>query len=134
MRTPDRAEAHGINSIHDYLILRGVHSEDVALVLRCCTLRIDRRAIYYAIDGYEYTIDHMLDGSGRMGYDMLDVNQALGLSKSRLLAFALAAGDDPICLNIAERKVIMWLLEEGECIVLSSTLDHFIGMIKAETV
>jgi hypothetical protein len=127
-------ETDDLDRIRDYLTLRGVHSEDVRLVLRCCTLEIDRRTTYHAIDGYEYAIDHMLDATGRLGYDICDVNQALGLSGDGLLAFALAAGDDPICLDIAERRVVMWLLEEGEYVSLSSSLESFIGMIISETV
>lgn len=83
--------------------------------------------------GFLYDVDHFLDSSGTAGFDMELVNRALGIENGPLVAIALAVGDDPICLDLESGRVVLWLVEDGEQIVLADTFEEFASMITGKT-
>lgn len=89
--------------------------------------------------GFTLSVSQLLDGSKRNGQNIERVNELLdparesvGMERCESVAFALALGDDPICLNVNTGEVYLWLLDGGEKIIISNSLDDFTSIISSD--
>ena len=114
--------------VDEYLLDRGLSTSLIKMFLKVSKMS-KVLGTSLSASGFEYVIDHFLDGSGTAGYDIKLVNQALRMDRSQLLAIAIAEGDDPICLDLRSGSVILLLIEDGEQVQLASTLDEFASII-----
>ena len=115
-------------SITDYLVSRGVTDKDFVKAIQTTPAEAVQ-GITLHVGDEDYELNYLLDTSGRNGHDIEDVNDAIGLAKTNLVAFALVAGDDPVCLNVTNRSIIVLLLEEGTQVRLANSPQEFTGII-----
>ena len=85
----------------------------------------------FKVKSENYAITHFLSKSNIDGYDIVSVNDNLGLSNTSIVAFALVMGDDVLCYDTHDKKVFIWLIqtEDGKKIMIEDSLSDFLNRI-----
>lgn len=86
----------------------------------------------FAVDGFDYMVDHFLDDSDQVGYGIIPTNLVLKTETINAVAIALVEGDDVICIDSDDGAVFLWLVQTGnsERKVIAKSIEQFLGMIK----
>lgn len=120
-------------SVAEYMKARGVTiSSTAAASLK----KQSEEAAYslFAVDGFDYMVDHFLDESDQAGYGIIPTNAVLKTEAINAVAIALVEGDDVICIDIDDGAVFLWLVQTGdsEHKVIAKNIEQFLDMIKVK--
>ena len=80
----------------------------------------------------DYTVEYLLSCSVIDGRDIIKANKNLTFDDGDIIAIAVVAGDDIVCMNVKTKEVLLYLIETGDMKYLHIADDfaEFCKMIK----
>ena len=119
--------------VAEYLKARGVNISSTATA---SLKKQSEEATYslFAVDGFDYMVDHFLDDSDQVGYGISPTNAVLKTEATDAVAIALVEGDDIICIDSNDGAVFLWLVQTGcsERKVIAKNIEQFVDMISVK--
>ena len=117
--------------VMDYLKFRKVKNEKLRRIIQDQPFGLLKDTSFY-IDSEEYGISYFLAKSDIGGYDIQKVNELLKTDLTDIVVFAVVIGDDVLCYDTKNKKVLLWQIQtgNGKQIHVSDDLTKFLEMLE----